>query len=71
VITIAHPDGRTETQIVNALALALDVSGTLDLTTRSSYRPETLTQQRATRVFAGDAAWRELADAKIEEESLA
>lgn len=69
VIEVVHADGRSESQLVNALALALDVSGTLDLTTRSSFRPTALASSRI-RVFTGSAAWRELQEANALEEAL-
>jgi Domain of unknown function (DUF5047) len=39
LITITHADGRSETQLVNALRLGLTVDGALELATKSSYRP--------------------------------
>ena len=68
VIEIVHADGRSEHQLVNALRLGLDVTGALELATKSSYRPQTLQlEPQQMRVFAGATAWQELADAQLVE----
>jgi hypothetical protein len=71
LIEIVFSDGRTETQSINAVQLALDVGGALQITTTSQLRTAgaaaagaNLTPERF-RMFAGDTAWRELESATL------
>jgi hypothetical protein len=65
LIELVFADGRTEIQTINSVQLGLDSGGELALTTSSQLLAATeLAPQRA-RVFAGAAAWRELADARL------
>jgi Domain of unknown function (DUF5047) len=61
LIEIVHPDGRSELQYVNALQIALDPAGELQLTTRANWRPEPLGTPSLVRVFRGTEALVELA----------
>lgn len=65
LIRIRFADGRTETQTINALRLGLGVDGALDLTTTSQLGSALTLEPARIRVFAGSAAWRELADAQL------
>jgi Domain of unknown function (DUF5047) len=64
LIEIVHPDGRSELQYVNAMTIGLDPAGELTMTTRANWRPEPLGTPTKLRMFTGDMALRELAEAK-------
>ena len=69
-VRIVFADGREEEQLVNAVEIPLDVEASLAVTTSSHWRPGVL-GGATVRVYAGDAAWRELADAELHEEQAA
>jgi Domain of unknown function (DUF5047) len=71
MIEIRYADGRTERQLVNSLALGLDVGGTLELGTKGSYRPAAELRPRRVRMLSGETAWRELTEAELHEEAVA
>jgi Domain of unknown function (DUF5047) len=69
-VLVTHPDGREEKQLVNALALPLDVDGAMQLVTTSQYRPEALAAGRRrarerVRIYVGAEALRELEEASL------
>jgi hypothetical protein len=68
LIEIRYPDGRSELQLVNSLALDLAAAGELEIGTRANWRPTTLALEPETvRLWTGPSAWRELEDAATEE----
>ena len=64
-IEVHYSDGRTEKQMINAVELPLDVTGSLTLVTTSQWRPPGVEPHRRIRVYTGDAAWRELEEAVV------
>ena len=65
LIEIVHADERRELQLVNALQIGLDGAADIALTTRANWRPtSSLLLPGAVRMYAGRAAWRELAEAE-------
>jgi Domain of unknown function (DUF5047) len=74
LIQVVHADERSEVQLVNSMALGLDVEGTLELGTRANYRPASLprlTSAGGSRILSGDIGWRELQEAEVAEEAVA
>jgi hypothetical protein len=69
VVLACYPDGREEPLRVNAVQLSLEPGSSMDVTVTGHYRPDMLDRRRARppaiRLYAGDAAWRELAGATV------
>jgi hypothetical protein len=65
VLTINHPDGRTETALLNGFTLPLEPEGTMTLWTKTNWRPSLalfdVDAPRSVTMYRGDAALAELA----------
>jgi hypothetical protein len=67
-ISVEFADGRTETQLVNAVEIPLDTIGPIRLVTTSQWRPDVAQPGRSLRLYSGDLAWQELQGAEVAEE---
>jgi hypothetical protein len=65
---VEFADGRTETQLVNAVEIPLDTIGPIRLVTTSQWRPDVAQPGRSLRLYSGDLAWQELQGAEVAEE---